>query len=466
MKRPFFSMLACSACWLSMANAYAASAADFASLQEALDANPGRTLVIPDGDHVLTQRLRITGAGTVLCGYGRLVQSNPAEPVLDIDHASRVRIENITITRAEGAQDAESGGLVCRDSADVDFVGIRVEECRAREAAIQVRDCVNVTVRDSVVRNYKRIAVDDRTESELYGYAFRCIDGTGILVERSTGTMIVGNRIIEERLLPTRELKEQHQLGSLTEGKRPTRAGQLGQEPVRRGYANNWHQGSAIVITSPEVTRHTMVRGNHLINAAQGVDIHSDDILVTENVVDHGLIGIKATHGCRNLTIANNLLTHVDLWGILLNPGAASHAAEAATADSPSRAANVDAGIVVANNQICDYGYGHEYWNYGGASDTQSGSYAIALFEGQLETNPPLRDVIVTGNIVYDTGRDGLDVDGKVAAAPPRYRYAVYVGPWGETGQPGPTHPQGILFSNNLLHPGTKGIANIEMAGP
>jgi hypothetical protein len=114
------------------------------------------------------------------------------------------------------------------------------------------------------------------------------------------------------------------------------------------------------------------------------------------------MIGIKATHGCRNLLISGNMVTGADLWGILFNPGALSHYIESATGDQPARPANVDAGTIVANNIVSDYGYGNEYWNWGGASETAGGSFAIALFEGQLEENPPLRDILFTGNIVYD----------------------------------------------------------------
>jgi hypothetical protein len=265
--------------------------------------------------------------------------------------------------------------------------------------------------------------------------------------------------------LPTRELKAKHRLGALTQGRHPTKAGRLGVTAVLRGYVNNWHQGSAIVVTSPEKTRHTIIRGNTIENAAQGIDLHCDYVVCTGNVVNHGMMGIKATHGSRHLIISNNLLTHIDLWGILLNPGAASHRAEPARGNQPARPANVDGGTIVANNIITDYGYGHEYWNWGGASDDGGSSYAIAIYEGQLDSNPPLRAVLIQGNIVYDTGRDGVIVDGKPKVLPPRYRYAVYVGGWDSRAERGPSSPKNIRFSNNLLHPGTQGVTNIPL-GP
>ena len=66
------------------------------------------------------------------------------------------------------------------------------------------------------MENYKRINIDDRTRSPLYGYAFRCIDGTGIDVEYSTDTLIQNCRVVEQHLLPTPAAKEQYELGRFT----------------------------------------------------------------------------------------------------------------------------------------------------------------------------------------------------------------------------------------------------------
>ncbi len=445
--------------------ARAASVEDYESIQAAIDANPGKMIFVPDADYPIAAKLRIAHDNTGLYGFGRIVQTNPAETVLEIEHAAGVRIKDITLARAENAQDSTANGLFCYDSRDVTIDGVRIVDCRAREAALEIRTCKNVTVRNCQIKNYKRIAVDDRTGEgqNHYGYAFWAIDGTGIHVRESTGTALLDNRIVEDNLLPTPEIKDKFKLGTLTEGKYPSKEGDLAHDAFANGYVNNWHQGSAIIVTSPEQTRNTLVRGNFLENAAQGIDLHTDSAVVSENIIDYCMIGIKATHGCRNLTIASNQISHVDLWGILLNPGAISHAAEPATDGKEGRPANVDAGTVIANNIISDYGYGHEYWNWGGKSAEQGGSFAIALYEGQLPTNPPLTDVLIQGNIVYNTGRDGVLADGKVAAEPPRYRYAVYVGPWGEGREKGPTYPRGLHFANNLLHSGTAAIANVEL---
>lgn len=451
--------------WVCLHAAHAQSAAAYPSLQAAIDANPGKMILVPDGDYVLTEKLRIASNDTGLYGYGRLVQTNPAEPVIEIEHAAGVRLQGITLTRAEGKQDAAANGLFCYDSKDVVLDGLRIVDCRAREAALEIRSCNDVTVRNCHILNYKRIAVDDRTsEGEThYGYAFWAIDGTGILATESTGISLLDNRVVERNVLPTPDVKEKYNLGALTEGKYPSKEGDLAREAFRAGYVNNWHQGSAILVTSPEKTRGNVVRGNILENAAQGIDLHCDETLVSGNVIDQCMIGIKATHGCRNLIISGNLIRRADLWGILLNPGASSRAAEPASDGKEAQPANVDAGTILANNTITDYGYGNEYWNWGGRSADQAGSYAIALYEGQLPVNPPLTDILVQGNIVYDTGGDGLIQDGKAAVEGPRYRYAVYVGPWGEGREKGPTHPRGLHFADNLFHPGSAGVSNVEL---
>jgi hypothetical protein len=58
--------------------------------------------------------------------------------------------------------------------------------------------------------------------------------------------------------------------------------------------------------------------------------------------------------------------------------------------------------------------------------------------------------VILQGNIVYDTGRDQIVVDGKPRVEPPRYRHAVKFAA-------GDDAPQNVLLAANLFHPGTEG---------
>jgi hypothetical protein len=409
-------------------------------LQAAIDANPGGTIEVPAETCTISAPIRITQSGTQLTGALTVVQTDPAQLVLHVEGANDVRIEGLTFTRAKGQQDAEAGGIRVTDSHNMVLDRVRVIDCKAREAAIALEDSSGCVIRDCDVRNYKRIAVDDRTETELYGYAFRAIDGTGILVARCQNVVISGNRIIEEALLPTAEMKEQHQLGSLTEGRKPTKPGKLGEGAVAAGYVSNWHQGSAIVVTGPTETRHVQVLNNHLVNAAQGIDLHCDYTLVSGNLIDHCMIGLKATHGCEGLSLVGNTVTHADLWGILLNPGAISSEA------------NPDRGILVANNTIVAYGHGHEYWNWGGREPGAPGSYAIALYDGQLAENPPLRDLLVTGNMV--AGNDGA----------PRYRYAVFIGSWHGPIENSPNMPENPQFSGNHFAPGLDGVSNGPLA--
>ena len=53
-----------------------------------------------------------------------------------------------------------------------------------------------------------------------------------------------------------------------------------------------------------------------------------------------------------------------------------------------------------------------------------------------------------------DSKRTGIGDKPKVE--PPRYNYAVFV----ETGKGA---PQGIHCANNLFHPGTEGVSNVEL---
>jgi hypothetical protein len=135
-------------------------------------------------------------------------------------------------------------------------------------------------------------------------------------------------------------------------------------------------------------------------------------------------------------------------------PGAASHAAMALPAANPGAKpaeANVDGGTIVANNIISDFGYGKSRWIWEGHD-----CCPIRLDAGQKPDNPPLVDVVLQGNVVYDTGRDGALMDGVPRIAPPRYKYAVYVA----TGHGG---PRGLHFANNLVHAGTVGISNVDL---
>ena len=416
-------------------------------LQEAIDANPGRMIEVPVGEVHLTEALRLTAPGSGLYGLGTLVQDNPEANILEIISTKDVRIHGITLTRPEGKQETSRHAIHAADSSGVEIANVRVLDNRSTAGTIFLEQCTSSRVHDSSVVNYKRIGIDDRTETEHYGYAFRVIDGTGVLVARSVDVSIQNNHVVERNLYPTKETKEQHQLGMLCEGKKPTNKGKLAPPG---DYANNWHQGSAIVVTGPEITSHVLVSGNLIENAAQGIDMHADSVTCSNNIIDHAFIGIKCMHGSRNVIITGNNVSHMDLWGLIMMPGTLSHPAEAASGDRPARGPNFTRGNIIANNVFSDFGFGYEYFNWEG-----SRGGVISLESGQLPENPIMEDVLIQGNIVYDSGRDQILVDGVPQTAPPRYEYAVFITP-----EPAPA---GLAFSDNLFHPGRGGVSNLPL---
>jgi hypothetical protein len=424
-----------------------------AALQAEIDAQPGQPFFLPAGEHLLDAPLFLRGDGGGLWGPGTLVQQNPNAAILRVENAAHVRITGVTLARPADAP-AEEPGLLIMDCRDVVVDGITVRDNQCRRGAIEVRQSRHVTVRGCSVWNYKRIAVDDRTDSEHYGYAFQCIDGHGILAEHSQHLQLLHNRVVEERWLPTRENAETHGLGKLVDGKKPTFQGTFAAGPIRDGRVDNWHQGSAILVTGPKTSRFIQVIDNTIENAAQGIDLHCDDVTVAHNVVDHGMIGIKATHGVQNLNITGNTLSAIDLWGILVMPGAASHAPREAAADVEALPSNTDANVIIDGNIITDFGHGHEYWNWGGRNEDGGSSFAIALQRGQLSANPPLRNVLVRGNIV---------TPGEAGGGAPRYRYAVQVDQDHPDHKDQPRGPVDLRFEGNSFTPGKQGVSNIDV---
>ena len=216
-----------------------------------------------------------------------------------------------------------------------------------------------------------------------------------------------------------------------------------------------------ILILTPLITHAASILsvGNYLQNCAQGIDIHSDRVVCSDNIVDHGMMGVKMTHGSRNIIVSVNLLTHIDLWGILINPGAASEHGVKGTEDAPAKASNHDSGIIISNNQITDYGYGHEYWNWGGLHKDTGSSFPIALLGKQLKENPVISDVLIQGNIVYNVARDGIVLDEVLTKESPRYRFALYV----EGKSNSPHFPRNVRVINNIFHPGKEGVCNHDL---
>jgi hypothetical protein len=425
------------------------SAGAYHSIQEAVNANPGRMIYLPSGDYEISEKIRIHADNAGLFGPGRIVQTNPNRPIIEIERTSNVQLRDLTLIRPEGKMETNAEAVIAIECRNLVLDNLRVFDNRTRSAAISLRECLCGRISNCLVQNYMRITVDDRTASTDWGYAFNCIGGSGIVVSGSKGTLIQGNRILEKALLPTPEIKRKFDLGRFVK-KNPVKGLLVNQKTWDEGYVDNWHQGSAITVSSPETSDCTQVQGNYIENAAQGIDLHADRVIVSHNIINNAFIGMKAMHGSRNVIIIGNQFLKNDLWSIGLMPGAASHAAAPAPADGKSLEANVDGGSIIANNIISDFGYGNAHWVWGG------GGYAccpIKFDTGQKPDNPPLTDVLVVGNIVYDTGRDGVLVDGVPKVLPPRYKYAVLVA----------RNAKGLHFANNILHPGTDGVSNLEL---
>jgi len=406
-----------------------ASAADlsvsaYPSIQAALDANPNRMLFVPAGDYPITDKIRIRGERSGLFGPGRIIQQNTEQPIIVIEEAKEAEIRDLTLTRPEGKMETRLEGIVVIRCRDLVLDNVRVIDNRSPAGSISVRESQDCRISRCLVRNYMRLSIDDRTQSKDWGYAFNCTDGTGISVSYSPGCLIEGNRVIEANFVPTPAIKAKHKLGDFVK-KNDVKGGIMSQQAWDANYTDAWQQGSGIVVNAPTVTDLTRVIGNHIENAAQGIDLHCDHVIVSGNIVTNAFIGMKAMHGSRNVLITGNQFTRNSLWAIGLMPGAGANAE------------NFDGGSIISNNIISDFGHGDAHWIWG---DERS---PFKFDTGQQPDDPPLTDVIVTGNIVHSTGK-------------PRYKYAVIIAG-------GPNTPRGMHFSNNLLHPGTQGVANTEL---
>lgn len=434
------------------ASAQSPSVAEYDSIQAAIDANPGKMIFVPAGDYSIARHLMIKSDNAGLWGPGRIIQTNPDQPIVRVENTKGVRIRDLTLTRPEGKMDTAQEGVYVRKCSETTIENVRVIDNRTIACGIAVRESSGTQVRGCLVENYMRINIDDRTASPLYGYAFRCLDGTGIDVEYSEGTIIQNCRVVEHHLHPTPETKEKYNLGQFTK-KNPEKGKLMKQKMWDAEYTNNWQQGSGIVINSPRVTNRTQLIGNQIENAAQGMDLHCDQIIVSNNIVSNSFVGMKAMHGARNVIITGNQFVKNDLWSIGLMPGTASGASHAAHDKVPAEGPNNDGGSIIANNIISDFGYGDARWNWEG-----SGTICpIRFTHAPLEENPPITDVIIQGNIIYDSGKDQPLVDGVPKRAPPRYKFAVLI----EPGAPNP--PQGLHFFGNIFHPGTDGVCNAEL---
>ena len=424
--------------------------ASYPSLQAAIDANPGRILRLPPGEYQIAEPLVIGADRVELHGPARIVQTNPHASILQVRKAREVRLNDLTLTRSAGRQDTDRPGLEVLECTDVEITRVRVADNHSR-ASILAADSRDVVVQECTVTNYKGLTIDDRSRSPLYGYAFRAIDGTGIQLRNVVGGIVRNNRVQEFRLLPTKETCDRHELGRLTQLNDPP--GRLVRpELIRSRQTNNWHQGAGIHVTGPRVSRHVLVTGNFIENAAQGIDLHADHVTASNNLIAHCMIGVKTMHGSKHVMIVGNQISYVDLWGIVVQPGTASQASANAEGAVPAVEENVDGGSVVANNVISNFGFGKQYWNW----EKRARTAALNFSAPPLAENPPLRNLVVSGNVVHDSGRDTVLVDGKWTTVPPRYHYAVIL-------DAKPNSAVNVRFSGNVFDPGSRGVSDVPL---
>lgn len=412
------------------------------SIQADLDSKPGKMLFLPAGDYEISKKIIIRSDGSGLYGPGRIIQTKPDAPFIEIENRARVQLRDLVLTRPDEKQNTPTEAIKASGCRDLVLDNITVLNHRTRSGVLYLLNCKNTTIRNCTITNYMQISIDDRTHSPDWGYAFHCIDGSGIVVNASTGTRIQGNRITEQDLLPTREVQKKYQLGQFVK-KNQTKGTLTNLETWERESVNNWHQGSAIIVTSPAISDQTQIIGNTIENAAQGIDLHADHVIVSQNIVSNCFVGMKAMHGSRHVLIISNQFIKNDLWSIGLMPGAASYGSRKAEKDQPARDDNGDGGSIIANNIISEFGYGNAHWIWGDNGNP------ILLDAGQKPDNPPLTKVIIQGNIVQNSGR--LQAEKEQQA--PRYVYAVRV----------PQKATDIHFSNNILDPGREGVSNIEL---
>src|SRR5690349_3762314 len=83
---------------------------DYPSLQAAIDANPGRMVYVPNGDHLLSTTLMITTPGSGLCGPGRLIMTDATKDIINVRDANDVTIRGIKLFRERGKHDGGRNG--------------------------------------------------------------------------------------------------------------------------------------------------------------------------------------------------------------------------------------------------------------------------------------------------------------------------------------------------------------------
>ncbi len=423
---------------------------DYATLQEALDSNRGKPLYLPPGDYLIDEALILEGEGSGLYGQGRVIQQNDDADILIIRNAPHARVAGITLTRLDPKLGKRPAGIHAIDSPHLTISGVKVLKNRAEFNAVLIQRCDYLTIESCEVVDFKTIAVDDRMQNELYRYAFNAINGHGIRVAESRGARILNNRVIETEFLPTPEIKAKYELGKIVE--RAEELGPLASYGVRDNFVFIWHQGGGILVHPATRSAFTLVDGNYIQNAAQGMDLHSDFLTVSNNHVTDCYMGMKTFHGSRGVIISNNIFQRPGKYGILIRPGSESwHPGVEHRGDFKTEE-NVERGIIITNNIIADQGYGSESWRLWETDPSETAPVGIKVGTGPQENNPQLLDLIITGNLIYDKGRDGIYKNGALSYPGPRYHWAIWFDEeW---------MARSVVMDNNIFHPGDKGVTN------
>ena len=156
--RPFIStfaiLLTCLSASMSPTAAQAdIQSTDYPSLQAAVDANPGRMIYVPNGDHLLTETVMIKTSGTGLCGPGRLVMTDASKDIINVRESNDVTIRDIRLFRERGKHEGGRNGIHAADCKDLTVDGIVVTNNCGENAGLKMERCTRLMVRNCLVRD-------------------------------------------------------------------------------------------------------------------------------------------------------------------------------------------------------------------------------------------------------------------------------------------------------------------------
>lgn len=130
------------------------SAADFDSIQAALDANSDRMIFVPSGDYLISTKIRIRGERSGLFGHGRIIQQDPNQPIIEIENARGAEIRDPTLTRLDNAMETMNEGILAIRCDDFVIENVKVLDNHTRSASVALRECKGARISRCLVRNY------------------------------------------------------------------------------------------------------------------------------------------------------------------------------------------------------------------------------------------------------------------------------------------------------------------------